>query len=262
MKWSTSISMMFREHPMAQRFQAARDAGFDGVEIQVLAEGQPAEMAAAAQAAGIEVALVNVGMGDFLAGGAGLSGVPGREAEFRAEAERTLATACLLGCRHVHVGPSRVPEGQSREACLAVLVANLEHLLPAADEAGIRLLVEPLNRTDVPTALLGHIDEGAALIAGPLRGRVGLQFDVYHVVMNGDDPVAALQRVGEQVAHVQFSDVPGRKAPGAGTIDLARFFSALARSGYVGWAGAEYFALSDTVGTLGWMPALTQAASA
>jgi hydroxypyruvate isomerase len=260
MKFSTSISMMFREFPIAQRFQAARDAGFEGVEIQVHAEGQPAEMAAAAKAADIEVALINVGMGDFLAGGAGLSGVPGREEEFHTEAVRTLRLAQLLGCRHVHVGPSRVPPGYSREACLDVLAANLERILPVADEAAIRLLVEPLNRIDTPTALLAHIDDGAALIGGRLRGRVGLQFDLYHVATNGDDPVAALQRLHALVAHVQFSDAPGRKPPGAGTIDFARFFAALVAGHYTGWVGAEYPAGADTVATLGWLPALRRAA--
>ena len=149
MKWSTSVSLMFREHPIAQRLQAARDAGFDGVEIQVLGESSADDWVNARQAAGIDVALVNVGMGDFLSGGPGLSGVPDREAEFRIEAEHTLNTARRLACCNVHVGPSRIPVGQTRAACLEVLVANLEWLRPKADEAGVRLLLEPLNRQEI-----------------------------------------------------------------------------------------------------------------
>ena len=33
MRFSTSISMMFREHPVDERFAAARQAGFEGVQV-------------------------------------------------------------------------------------------------------------------------------------------------------------------------------------------------------------------------------------
>ena len=259
MLWSTSVSMMFREHAVAQRLQAARDAGFDGVEIQVLAEAPADAWAQARETAGIAVALLNVDMGDFLAGGAGLSGVPGRDEAFRTAAIAALDTATRLQCRHVHVGPSRVPEGSNRQACLDTLSANLRWLAPQAHAAGIRLLLEPLNRPETPTALLGHLDEAVTLIEGPLAGLAALQFDVYHVAMNGDDPVAALQRVRSHVAHVQFSDLPGRKPPGAGRLDFVRFFQALRASGYDGWCGAEYLALTGAAATLGWLPELRAA---
>jgi hydroxypyruvate isomerase len=256
MKWSASVSMMFREHALPQRLQAARDAGFEGVEIQMLAEAPVLQWVQAREAAGIEVALVNVDMGDFLGNGAGLSGVPGREAAFRAAAQQTLATAQALGCRHVHVGPSRVPDGAKRETCLQTLVANLMHVLPAAEAVGVRLLLEPLNRIESPTVLLGKVDEAAALLKSlPVAAdRVGIQFDVYHVVMNGADPVAALEQVRTQVAHVQFSDAPGRRPPGGGTIDFGRFLKALKATGYDGWCGAEYMAPVGAAATLGWLP--------
>ena len=261
MQWSTSVSMMFREHAVAQRLLAARDAGFDGVEIQMLAEAPADTWAQARTEAGIAVSLLNVDMGDFLGGGAGLSGVPGREAAFRAAAQVALGPAPQLGCRHVHVGPSRVPDSSDRKLCLDTLVANVQWLAPQARAAGIRLLLEPLNRQETPAALLGHLDDAVALIEGPLAQLAELQFDVYHVAMNGEDPVAALQRVRRQVGHVQFSDMPGRKPPGAGTLDFVRFFQALRRSGYDGWCGAEYLAPTGAAGTLGWLPALRAAAS-
>ena len=256
MKWSTSVSLMFREHPVAQRLQAARDGGFDGVEIQVLGEASADDWVNAREAAGIEVALVNVDMGDFLGGGPGLSGVPQRVEAFRAAAQTTLATAARLGCAHVHVGPSRIAAGDSRQDSLDTLIANVRWLMPFAHAAGIELLLEPLNRVETPTALLGHLDESVELLSGPLAGLAKLQFDVYHVAMNGEDPVAALQRVRPHVAHVQFSDMPARKAPGAGTLDFPRFFEALRHSRYDGWCGAECFLPTGAAATLGWLPEL------
>jgi hydroxypyruvate isomerase len=57
--------MMFREHPIQERFAAARAAGFQGVEIQVVDEGDPGTMAVAAREAGVEIVLINVDMGDL-----------------------------------------------------------------------------------------------------------------------------------------------------------------------------------------------------
>jgi hydroxypyruvate isomerase len=253
-RFSTSISLLFRELPIAERFGAARRAGFGGVEIQVLAEGDPAQMATAAEAAGIEVVLVNVGMGDYLGGGPGLSGVPGREQAFRAELERTLDAARLLHPRFVHLGPSRVPEGVSRETCLATYRANLDAALAmhAASGAQAELLVEPMNRVEAPTALLGDIDDGATLLRDGYAGRIGLQFDVYHVAMNGHDVLDRYRAHRDLVRHVQFSDVPGRGEPGSGQLDFAALFRGLREAGYDGWLGAEYFARRPTPETLAW----------
>lgn len=254
-RFSTSISMMFREVPIVERFAAARAAGFEGVEIQVLAEGDPAEMAQAARESGIDVVLINVGMGDFLAGGPGLSGVPGREVEFREQFAQALDAARQMQARFLHLGPSRIPDGVTREDCLAVYRSNVEHAIgvrAAAAATGCELLIEPLNRVETPTALLQDIDDGARLIDAAFRGRVGLQFDVYHVAMNGHSVLDAYSRHRDLVRHVQFSDLPGRQEPGAGQIDFPTLFAALGQAGYAGWLGAEYFARRPTPETLGW----------
>lgn len=253
LRFSTSVSLMFRELPLAERFAAAARAGFQAVEIQVLMEGRPADIAAAARDAGVGVALVNVGMGDFLGGGAGLSGVPGREQVFQEELLQTLETASLLGCTQVHIGPSRIPEGVARQACLDRYIANVQMALPLAEQAGIRLLLEPLNRVEGPSVLLTDLEEAVALIEGPFAGRVGLQFDLYHMVLNQVDVPAAFRRHFHHIAHIQFADAPGRRQPGTGSIDFPGLFGMIADSPYAGWTGAEYFPAQPTADTFAWL---------
>ena len=254
MHFSTSVSLMFREYPLEERFAAARQAGFEGVEIQFLAEGNPEHMAAAAQAAGIEVVLVNVGMGDYLVGGPGLSGVPGREAAFLEEFGKALEAARLMRARFVHLGPSRIPQGVAREACLDTYRANLDAALALHAECGSQaeLLIEPMNRVEAPTALINDIDDGAALLRDGYAGRIGLQFDIYHVAMNGHDVLDRYRAHHDLVRHVQFSDIPGRQEPGAGTLDFPTLFSGLREAGYEGWFGAEYMPRRPTIDTLAW----------
>lgn len=253
MRFSASVSLMFQEHPLLDRFAAARDAGFEGVEIQRLDEGDPVLMARAARRAGVDVVLLNVPAADYLEGGPGLSGVPGREREFETALGTALAAADALGARFVHLAPSRVPNGESREACLATYRRNLALAVERARGSGSALLIEAMNRVEAPTALLNDVDDAAALILADFAGQIGLQFDVYHTAMNGRDVLGAFTAHRELIRHLQFADAPGRNEPGTGSIDFDTLLPGLEAAGYSGWFGAEYRPSRATTATLGWM---------
>lgn len=254
--FSTSISLMFREHQLLDRFAAARDAGLFGVEIQTIDEGDPTSMAERARLAGVTVVLINVGMSDFGAGGPGLSGVPGRERAFRDAVARGLEAAQILDAAYLHLGPSRVPAGVAPEECLATYRGNIEAALELARGHRSVLLIEPLNTRDSPDVLLSSLDEAASLIHQIASPRLGLQFDIYHATMNGVDPREAFVQFLPLIRHIQFSDVPGRHEPGTGAVDFGRVFATIATSSYAGWVGAEYYPSKPTADTLGWITTL------
>ncbi|SLK07897.1 TIM barrel protein [Novosphingobium mathurense] len=254
MKFSASLTFMFTELPFLDRFQAARDAGFDGVEIQVLPDLPLADIARAREAADITVALINVGMGDLLEGGLGLSGVPDRRDAYAAALARAMAATEALAVAHVHVGPSRTGSAR-REDCLATYRDNLARSLDAAQRLACppRLLIEPMNRVDMPDALITDIAAAAAIAQNSPENQLGLLFDIYHETMNGHDPVESYRRHSAEIAHAQFSNVPGRREPGVGELDLSGILAALVAAGYDGWFGAEYKPSATTTATLGWL---------
>lgn len=260
MRISTSVSMMFRELPLADRFQAAADAGFDGVEIQFIDEGAPQAMARAARAAGMPVVLINLPLGDLMAGGIGLSGVPGREAAFKAAAEAGLAAAGELGAEIVHLGPSRMPTDVNRAACMDVYLRNAAEALTIAERMGLdaMLVAEPMNRIEVPDALLVDVADAAEAVDRIAHERFGLLFDIYQIAMNGVDVERAWREHGGRARHVQFSDAPGRHEPGTGSIAIDSILDAIKASGYRGCYGAEYRPVASTVEGLGWLTALRQ----
>lgn len=253
LRFSTSVSVMFRELPVLERFAAARAAGFEGVEIQNLAEAPPQAMADAARAAGVSVVLINVGMGDFPAGGSGLVGVPGQEAAFRDAFAAALEAASILGAAHVHLGPSRVPAGVAREACLAVYRSNLAAAVRMAEGHAARLLIEPINPVDNPAIVLRDIPQALELIADVGGGRIGLMFDIYHAAMNGLDLPATFRQTEPWISHIQFADAPGRHEPGTGRLDFPAIFGAIEASAYRGWVGAEYLPSTNTADSFGWL---------
>jgi hydroxypyruvate isomerase len=249
---AASVTLLFREVPLLDRFAAARRAGFRGVEIQRLHEGVPSEMARAARDAGVEVLLVNCGMADYVEGGLGLSGVPGREAAFRDAVAEAVEAAALLGARFLHLGPSRIPDGVSRADCLATYGQNVRVAQVISRALGITLLIEAMNPVDAPSALFTDVAQVHALLQTLDAQRLGLLFDVYHVVMAGADPVATFRAVQRAVCHVQFADAPGRHEPGTGTTPVLQILTRLQASGYRGWFGAEYWPATTTEASLAW----------
>lgn len=254
MKLSTSVNFLFSELPFLERFEAAKKAGFAGVEIQLM-EAEATQVATAIADSGVQPVLINADMGDLMKGGPGLSGVPGREQQFQQAARQAAENAALLGVPMVHLGPCRVMGDTTREACLDTYRRNIDYVLSLevfASGASMPML-EPMNNVDLPDALFTDVYEAAAMLTSEFDGKVGLQFDIYHVAKAGQDVLQAWHRLQQQVGHVQFSDVPDRTQPGTGSVDFAAVFGAIRDSDYDGWVGAEYFPTNGTDNSLGWM---------
>jgi hydroxypyruvate isomerase len=226
------------------------------VEIQRLHEGSAAEMARAARDAGVEVVLVNCGLGDYLQGGAGLSGVPGREGAFRDAITAAVEAAAVLGARHIHLGPSRIPPGADPAECRATYLANIRTALALTRALAASLVIEAMNPVEAPTALVTDVRDAAEVVRAVANRRLGVLFDVYHTAMGGGDPVARYREVAPLVRHVQFADAPGRHEPGSGALDIPAILTGIQRAGYAGWFGAEYYPAASTAAGLGWSRAL------
>jgi hydroxypyruvate isomerase len=251
-RFAANISMLFTELPLAERFAAARAAGFTGVEMQMPYAEPATRLAAAAAAAGVAVALINVPPGDMMQGGPGLACVPGREGMFREALDRAVEYARALRPANVNVLAGRNPEGVSRDDCLRTLAANLRRAADAMAAIGVGVTTEAINDRDNPGFLLHTRAEALAAIDLAGDPRLRLQYDFYHMHIMGDDFARALATDVARIGHMQFADAPGRNEPGTGAIDFAAVFAAIDRSGYDGWVGAEYRPSGATADSLVW----------
>ena len=82
-RFAANLTMMFNEAPFLERFRAAAAAGFSAAEFLFPYEHTPEEVASAAKAAEIEIVLFNMPAGNWGAGERGITGLSGREDEFR-----------------------------------------------------------------------------------------------------------------------------------------------------------------------------------
>lgn len=249
-RFSANISTLFTALPFLERFAAAAATGFSAVEMQFPYAHTPADVAAAARAAQVDIVLINMAAGDFATGERGIACIPGREAEFHAAINQAIIYATALRCTHINCLAGNIPYGVSAQTCWDILVANLRDAADAFATHNFTLLIEPLNRADNPRFLLEGSRDVVDLITAVGRRNVALQFDSYHSTAAGEDVCAELARQIGQIRHIQISDSPGRGAPGSGTFDFVRFFKMLSHLPYEGWVGCEYF---DTEPEFSWV---------
>src|SRR5690606_12733751 len=178
---------------------------------------------------------------------------PGREAEFQAAVEQSIAYCRASGAGAIHCMAGVVPEEQ-RPAARETFLRNLE--AAAAKAADLTLLLEPLNPRDMPGYFYSTVGEAAAIIAELGLSNVKLMFDVYHVGVTEGDVLTRLERHLPIIGHIQVAAVPSRAEPDEGEIAYANVFRAIDALGYEGWVGAEYKPRGDTDAGLGWTAAL------
>lgn len=253
MRIAANISLMFGEMPLLSRFAAARDSGFDGVEIQFPYSESPEALERAVEDAGIPVVLMNA---PIVPGThpAGIAGRPELREDFRAQLPMICAYAQALGAPLVHVLAGRCSAADEREFCRDTYVDNLLFAASVLGTHGVQVLIEALNPHDVPNYLVNSLADAQSILER-CNGRVGLQFDAYHVARMGLDPAAELERLLPVVRHVQFADAPGRHEPGTGCVSFEPIIAVLERAGYCGWLGAEYVPRSTTAAGLRWLRA-------
>ena len=251
-RFSINVSFMLQEYAFLDRFAVAADLGFAAVDIQFPYDHPPEAVAKRAQAAGVEVVLINLPAGDRSAGELGIAALPGREAAFRAGMEQARAYSRALGNRRVNVLAGCVPNGVSKETCRDTLIGNLRRTADTLAPEDITVMVEPVNGVDAPGFLVQTVEDACALMDRAGNANLALQFDLYHHQVMQGDPIPALERHLSRTAHVQFADAPGRHEPGTGDIDFARVFATLDGLGYTGWVGAEYRPTGMTAESLSW----------
>ena len=102
-KLAANLSMMFQDLPFLDRFNAAAEAGFSGVEFLFPYDHDAALIAERAQQCGLQVVLFNLPAGDWEGGERGIASLPDRVEEFRAGVAKGLDYARALGCPRLHL---------------------------------------------------------------------------------------------------------------------------------------------------------------
>ncbi len=255
-KFNANLTMLFNEVPFLDRFQAAAGAGFKGVEFLFPYAFDKDAIAERLDQHGLVQVLHNLPAGDWDAGERGIACHPDRVGEFRDGVGRAIEYATALGCKQLNCLAGIAPAGVDAEKVHATFVANLRFAASKLEEAGIRLLVEPINTFDIPGFHLNRTAQAIALIEEVGSPNLWLQHDVYHMQRMEGELANTIARHLPRIAHMQIADTPGRHEPGTGEINYAWLFRFIDQLGYDGWIGCEYKPAAGTREGLGWIAAL------
>ena len=250
-RFSAHLNFLFTELPLLDRFEAAAKAGFRAVECSNFYEAPAGEIAERLKSNGLTLALFNMPMGDAAAGERGLAALAGRESEFWAAFETALRYADATGGRRIHLPAGVVHQGAEH----ATFVANLKRAAKAAAAAGVEVLIEPINRRDIPGFFLTRTEQARDVIAEVGEANLRLQFDLYHRQVAQGDVATAIRAFVPITAHYQIASPPDRGEPDDGEMNYAYLFQLIDGTGFAGWIGCEYRPRQGTVEGLKWAAA-------
>lgn len=252
-RFAANLSMLFTEVPLLQRFERAARAGFKAVELQFPYEAPAAALREQLDAHGLQMVLHNLPGGNWAAGDRGIACNPARVDEFRAGVATAIAYATTLGVPRLNCLAGKAPAGVDEATVRATFVANLRFAAAALKEAGLVLLVEPINTYDVPGFWLNNTAKALSVLDEVGADNAYVQYDIYHAQRYEGELAATMEKHLARIGHIQLADNPGRNEPGTGEINYPFLFHHLDRIGYSGWIGAEYKPLTTTEAGLHWI---------
>jgi len=158
---------------------------------------------------------------------------------------QAMALANRLGAPVVTITGGQPTSDEAADVLRDRLLEGLEHVVAAADRAGVDLAFEPEPGQFIETTA-GVVD----ILEAIDHPRLGANVDVGHVWCAGDDPAESIRRLGPRVKHLHLEDIKDRVhyhlIPGeGGEIDFHAIRRALDEIGYDGAAAVELYTYAD-----------------
>lgn len=245
-QFCANLTWLFTELPFLERFRAAKEAGFDAVEVLSPYDFNAQDIVNELTQHELHMALINCPPPNYTGGPQGFAAQPDMTDRFRTDFMRALRYAQTLGAQHLHI-MSGVASG---EAAKAAFVDNLRWAAAAAPAQS--LTIEPINNDTLPGYYMNDFDLGREIVETVGADNLRLQFDAYHAAKITGDVMGTWAAMRDITTHVQVAQTPDRGEPDKGEIDYPAFFAQLDAEGYTGWISGEYKPRTETIGGLGW----------
>jgi len=252
LRFSANLSLLFTEVPLQQRFQAAKEHGFEAVEIQFPYELSAKLIRQELDKQQLKLVLFNVAADDLLQDGEGLAAVPEKQQQFKEAVVNAVAYAKILKPEAINILPGRCFDKSKVATYQQTFKENLRYATEAFSAFDIKTVFEAINTIDMPDFLIHSSQQMLALMTEINHPDLLMQYDIYHMQMMQEDPATVIQQHPDHIGHIQFADCPGRHQPGTGVIDYHKLFSIIKASAYKGWVGAEYIPSNSTQASLNW----------
>jgi len=257
-KFAANLTMMFNEAPFLERFERAAKAGFQAVEFLFPYDFAPDTIKLLLDRHDLKLVLHNLPAGNWAASERGIACLPERVDEFRTGVAKAIEYARVLGVDQLNCLAGKAPQGADEAVLRSTFVANLRYAARELGNAGLKLLIEPINTYDIPGFYLSRTQQAIDILDEVGAANAFVQYDLYHAQRMEGELAATVQKHLARIGHIQLADNPGRNEPGTGEMNYPFLFAHLDRIGYSGWIGCEYKPATTTEAGLGWRQRLAQ----
>jgi D-psicose/D-tagatose/L-ribulose 3-epimerase len=154
------------------------------------------------------------------------------------DAAQKLGSDVVNGPMYSAVGKDRLEDPADREQEWQFAVEGLREMAAYADDRGVKLAFEPLNRFE--TDLVNIVEQGLKLINDVGAPNLGFHLDTFHMHLEEKDSAAAIRKAGDRIFHFHACE-NDRGVPGTGQVNWKEVFEALVEVGYDGNVVIESF---------------------
>jgi hydroxypyruvate isomerase len=165
---------------------------------------------------------------------------------------RGIEVGTALGVPQLNCLAGKAPAGVDEALLRKTFVANLKYAAAELKQAGLKLLIEPINTFDIPGFYLHRTAQAVSILDEVGADNAFVQYDIYHAQRMEGELAATMSKHLQRIGHMQLADNPGRNEPGTGEINYPFLFAHIDRIGYTGWIGCEYKPAAGTEAGLGW----------
>lgn len=159
---------------------------------------------------------------------------------------QSIEAAKSIGCKTLISQVGDALADSSREAQYLSMVDGLRSVAPMLEEAGITLVIEPLNvLVNHPGYFLVESGEAFEVIDAVGSDNVKVVFDIYHQQISEGNVIHNLVSNIEKIGHFHAAGNPGRNELTRGELNYPRIFEAIQSTDYEGYVGLEYWPVDD-----------------
>ncbi len=234
LRLSACIEMIFGERPFLERIDLVAKCGLPAFEFWSWRRKDIDGALARKKANGLEISGFSVDPGYRLTH-------PRFKGSFVSSVKGTIPIMQKLGVKRMLATAGNEIPRTPRDEQHKSIVESLKAAAPLLEEAGITMVLEPLNTlVDHKGQYLWSSLEGFEIIREVGSKNVRLLFDIYHQQIMEGHLIHNITRNIDLIGHFHVADVPGRHEPGTGEINYVNVFKAILKTGYDGYMGLEF----------------------
>ncbi len=236
---SACIEAVFTQVPFERRLDQVKAAGVEVFEFWGWRNHDLQALARKKEETALELAAFSCETGGALVAAASAQ-------KFVPALKDSIAAAKKLGCPRLIVTVGNELQNVPRQDQHQNIVAALKAGAPLCEDAGITLVLEPLNvLVNHKGYYLATSSEAFQILDEVGSPKVQLLFDIYHQQITEGNLIQNITRNIKKIGHFHVADVPGRHEPGTGEINYGNVFSAIVKAGYTGCLGLEMWPTID-----------------